>query len=129
MFERILDPKNIESGQKEVAGFSRIKGEVIFAKDKIVKKGTYNLFGFMVDGYEIHNGIAKKRSKKRKNLYGTFVHGLFDSDEIRHHLFSEINPDYKGYNFKKYKAKAIKNFAKHIDKHVDMDFIQQTLCE
>ena len=34
----------------------------------------------MVDGYEIHNGFAKKKSKKSKNLYGTFVHGLFDND-------------------------------------------------
>ena len=129
MFEKILDPKAIESDSKEISGFGRIKGEVVFAKEKIVKKGTYNLFGFIVDGYEIHNGIAKKRSKKRKNLYATFVHGLFDSDEIRHHLFSEINPKYKGYNFKKYRAKTIKNFAKHIDKHVDMDFIEKKLNE
>ncbi|MCW8953795.1 MAG: cobyric acid synthase [Sulfurimonas sp.] len=129
MFEMILDPLEIESEQKEIAGFGRIKGEVIFAKEKIVQKGTYNLFGHMVDGYEIHNEFAEKRSKKRKNFYGTFVHGLFDSDEIRHHLFSKINPKYKGYNFKKYKAKAIKNFAKHIDKHVDMDFIEKKLHE
>ncbi|MCF6309464.1 MAG: cobyric acid synthase [Sulfurimonas sp.] len=129
MFERISDPKNIESDLKEVAGFGRIKGDVTFQKEKIVQKGTYNLFGFMVDGYEIHNGIAKKRAIKRKNLHATFVHGFFDSDEIRYHFFSEINPKYKGYNFKKYKAKAIKNFAKHIDKHIDMDFIENELHE
>lgn len=129
MFERILDPNNIESDSKEVLGFGRIKGEVIFEKEKVVKKGSYNTFGFMVDGYEIHNGRTKKRSKKKKNLYGTFIHGLFDSDEIRHHIFSQISPKYKGYDFKKYKAKAIKNFAKHIDRHIDMDFIEKELNE
>jgi len=112
-----------------MSGFGRLKGEVVFAEEKIVKKGTYNLFGFMVDGYEIHNGTAKKRAINKKNLYATFVHGLFDSDEIRYKIFSEINPKYEGYNFKKYKAKAIKKFASHIDKHIDMDFIENELYE
>jgi len=129
MFEYILDPLCVESEHKKISGFGRLEGEVIFTKEKIVKKGTYNLFGFMVDGYEIHNGIAKKRAINKKNLYATFVHGLFDSDEIRYKIFSEINPKYKGYNFKNYKAKAIKNFAKHINKHIDMDFIENKLYE
>jgi adenosylcobyric acid synthase len=81
----------------------------------------------MVDGYEIHNGVAKKRAIEKKNFYGTFVHGLFDSDEIRYKIFNEINQNYKGYNFKKYKVKAIKDFALHINRHVDMDFIQKEL--
>jgi len=129
MFERILDPECVESDQKEVFGFGRIKGDVIFAKEKIVKKGCYHLLGSMVNGYEIHNGVAKKRAVKKKNLYGTFVHGLFDSDEFRYRVFSEVNKDYKGYNFKKYKAKAIKNFAAHIDEHVDIDFIEKEIRE
>ena len=129
MFEHILDHLSIESEHKEISGFGRLKGEVVFAEEKIVKKGTYNLFGFMVDGYEIHNGTAKKRAINKKNLYATFVHGLFDSDEIRYKIFSEINPKYEGYNFKKYKAKAIKKFASHIDKHIDMDFIENELYE
>ncbi len=129
MFERILDPNKIESGIGEVEGFGRIKGDITFAKEKIVQKGTYKLFDFMIDGYEIHNGVAKKRVKKKKNLYGTFVHGIFDSDEFRNMLFSQINPKYKGYNFKKFKAKAIKNFAEHINKHVDMEFIAEELYE
>ena len=129
MFEKILDPKNIESENKEIDGFGRIKGEVTFQKKKIVKKGSYRLFKCVVDGYEIHNGIAKKRCKTEQNLYGTFIHGLFDSDEIRYRFFSEINKNYKGYNFKKYKAQAIKNFASHIDEHIDMNAIQKALSE
>lgn len=129
MFEQILDHDNVESDKKETLGFGRIKGNVIFAKEKIVKKGTYNLFDCIVDGYEIHNGVAKRRAKKRKNLYGTFLHGFFDSDDLRYKIFSEINPNYKGYNFKKYKAKAIKKFSNHVNKHVDIDFIESELIE
>jgi adenosylcobyric acid synthase len=129
MFEKILDPECVESQHKEIDGFGRIKGEVVFAKEKIVKKGCYHLFGSMVNGYEIHNGVAKKRAVSKKNLYATFVHGLFDNDDFRHKLFSEINESYAGYNFNEYKANAIKKFAEHIELHVDMDFIEKVLHE
>ena len=129
MFETILDPQKIESDTKEVKGFGRFKGEVVFKKEKIVQKGCYKTFGIMVDGYEIHNGVAKKRSKSKHNIYGTFIHGLFDSDEMRAKIFSRVDPRYRGYNFKKYKEKSIKNFAKHIDEHIDMNSILGALNE
>jgi adenosylcobyric acid synthase len=77
----------------------------------------------MVDGYEIHNGTAKKRAKKKKNLYGTFVHGLFDNDTLRETVFSAINPAYKGYNFKEFKSQAIDEFAEHINSHINIQQI------
>jgi len=127
MFENILDSLEVESLNKTTKGFSRFKGDVEFIKEKVVKKGSYNIFDCIVDGYEIHNGTTKKKAKSKKNLYGTFIHGLFDSDEFRYRLFSSINKRYKGYNFKKYKSKSIKNFALHVDKYIDMDFIQKEL--
>jgi len=127
MFENILDLQRVESDRQETKGFGRIKGDVVFAKEKIVKKGCYYLFGDMIEGYEIHNGVAKKRVVKKKNLYATFVHGIFDSDEFRYRLFSKIDETYEGYDFKEYKAKAIKEFAEHIEKNVDVDFIAKEL--
>ena len=127
MFERILDPEQIESTLLEVKGFGRFKGEVVFQKEKIVKKGCYNLFGVMGRAYEIHNGITKKKAKRKKNIYGTFLHGIFDSDPFRNLLFSEINPNYKGYNFKAFKAEAITEFAEHIDAHIDMKTILKSI--
>jgi adenosylcobyric acid synthase len=129
MFERILDPWHVESETEVTKGFGRIKGEVVFEKEKIVKKGRYNLFGAIVEGYEIHNGVAKKRAIKKKNLYATFVHGLFDSDEFRYNIFHKIDKHYVGYDFKAYKANAIEAFAKHIDTHVEINFIQKALYE
>ncbi|MDT8339080.1 MAG: cobyric acid synthase [Sulfurimonas sp.] len=127
MFERILDPHAVESNHKDTVGFGRIKGEVVFAKEKRLKKGCYFLFGDMIEGYEIHNGVAKKRVVKKKNLYATFVHGIFESDEFRYRLFSKIDENYEGYNFKEYKAKAIEEFAEHVEQHVDMSFIVNAL--
>ena len=129
MFENILDNEAIESDTKEVQGFGRLKGDVSFVKEKIVQKGSYNICGIMLDGYEIHNGVAKKRCKEAKNLYGTFIHGLFESDAMREKIFHTLNENYKGYNFKEYKKNAIADFAKHIDYHVDMEYIIKELKE
>jgi adenosylcobyric acid synthase len=128
MFERILDPECVESKHKETVGFGHIKGDVLFGKEKIVKKGCYYLFGSMIDGYEIHNGVAKKRVVKKKNLYATFVHGIFENDSFRYRLFSKIDKNYEGYDFKEYKAKAIDEFAEHVNSNVDIDFIQKALA-
>ena len=129
MFETILDPLQIESQEKEVKGFGRLKGEVTFQKDKIVQKGSYNLFGIMVDGYEIHNGLTIKRAKEKKNFYGTFIHALFDNDVLRNKIFKELNASYKGYNFKEFKHRAIAEFARHIDSHINMKKITSALYE
>ncbi|SFV75056.1 Cobyric acid synthase [hydrothermal vent metagenome] len=127
MFQKIIDPFEVESLTKETQGFGRLKGEVVFQKEKIVKKGIYKQFGVMVYGYEIHNGTTKKRSKIKKNFFGTFVHGIFESDDFRYKLFSHIYPDYKGYSFAKYKKNAIEDFTNHIEKNINFHKIQQAI--
>jgi len=129
MFEKILDPYVVESQEKELQGLGRIKGEVVFQKEKIVQKGCYNLFGVMSKGYEIHNGTTKKRAKQKRNFYGTFVHGIFENDPLRYKLFHQLNANYKGYNFQAFKAKAIAEFAEHINTHIDMKTITKALYE
>jgi adenosylcobyric acid synthase len=123
MFEKILDPDGVESSKKVVKALARFKGEVIFKQEKVVKKGCYNLFGTMCNGYEIHNGVTKKRAKKGKNIYATFVHSLFENDELRYKIFNNINSNYKGYNFKEYKQKTISNYADFIDSYIDMEYL------
>jgi adenosylcobyric acid synthase len=125
MFEKIHDPLKIESKDTETEGFGRFKGAVHFQQEKIVKKGCYNTMGIMVKGYEIHNGIAKKRAKKKKNIYGTFVHGIFESDALRFKIFQNIDKRYRGYNFQAFKQNSIEAFAQHIDSYIDVDYIQE----
>ena len=129
MFETIRDPKSIESDKANVKALGIFNGEVIFKENKIVQKGSYKVFGLKIKGYEIHNALSKKLSQRKKKFYGTFVHGLFDNDAIRYKIFSKINKDYKGYNFKKYKKKSIQEFAKHVDIHIDMKRIVRELNE
>lgn len=123
LFQNIQDPNNIESDIRSVKGLGLFKGDVVFEEEKIVKKGTYNLFGVMCDGYEIHNARTKKSAKSKKRVYGTFVHGLFDNDALRYKIFSEISSDYKGFNFERYKTNSIEQFSNHIDEHISLDAI------
>jgi adenosylcobyric acid synthase len=127
MHEKIVDAQLVESQQSLLKGFGRFKGSVEFKNKKVVKKGCYRVFGIMTQAYEIHNGITKKRNKTKGNLYGTFLHGIFDNDEIREKLFKEINPNYKGYDFAKFKLDAVSEFANHVDKAIDIDFILREL--
>jgi len=129
LFENILDPLNIESDKKEIKGLGVFKGDIIFQKEKIVKKSIYNIMDIMLNGYEIHNGIHKNIYTKQENIFGTFVHGIFDNNHFRHKIFSSINKNYKGYDFQKFKETSIQDFADHIEKHVDIDFIENSLYE
>jgi adenosylcobyric acid synthase len=125
--ERLLDPLHIESQQEETQGLGRFKGDITFQTNKVLTKGCYNLFGTMCNGYEIHNGMAKKRSKKRKNLYGTFLHAIFENDLLREKFFRTLNPAYKGYIFPKFKKRAIADFADHIEQHIALKYIRESL--
>ncbi len=129
LFEKIIDLKQIESLHVSVKGFGVFKGDITFKKRKVVKKATYKIFACDISGYEIHNARAKKIAVKKENIYGTFVHGLFDSDKFRKKIFKKIEPSYRGYKFKKYKKNAIADFARHIDEHIDISHITKELYD
>ncbi|WP_373071729.1 cobyric acid synthase [Sulfurimonas sp.] len=127
MFENIIDAEAIETDNKSTKALGIFKGKVEFKKEKIVKKGKYEIFGSKVKGYEIHNGVSKDLHMQKNNYYGTFIHGLFDNDKIRYKIFNQVDPNYKGYNFKKYKKQTIEDFTSHIDTHIDMEYILKKL--
>ena len=129
MFENILDPWHVESDVKKVKGLGIFKGKVKFKKKKILNKGIYKVFNIKLNGYEIHNGFTKQLSQKHKNNYGTFIHEIFESDKLRKKFFTNISLTYNGYNFNKYKQKSINKFATHVEKHIDMEFIQKAIYE
>ena len=128
MFEQLEDPLGIEeevgTSAKGLGIFSSI---LSFQKEKTLKKGIYRLFGCEAEGYEIHHGKASALFLQKGRCYGTFVHGLLESDCFRKKLFNSITPKYRGYDFMQYKAQAIDAFARHIDRHVDVDYIIKKL--
>ncbi|WP_345975626.1 cobyric acid synthase [Sulfurimonas sp. HSL3-7] len=130
MFGCILDPDGIESeAGTEVKGFGRLKGDIVFEKEKRAAKGCYELFGLEIEGYEIHHGKCDAIAAEEARFFGTFVHGLFDSDAFREKLFRGIDPAYRGYNFAAYKAKKIADFARHVGSSLDLEAVIGALHE
>jgi len=113
MFKNIIDDLSIETliPTKE-KGLGFIDDNIIFMKEKILRKKVYKVFGNYCDGFEIHHGISKKYPLyfENKNIKGTFVHGLYD-DEI----------------FQIHKKKTIDDFIKIMKEKLDINTIYKNI--
>ena len=108
MFNRLIDKEHIEGDREIVDGLGFIDDDIIFQKDKIVKRGEYNIFGKSIKGFEIHYGVSRKYPiyYEKDNIKGSFVHGLFNSKK-----------------FIEYKQKSIENFIFNIESRLDIEKI------
>ncbi|TYQ12748.1 UNVERIFIED_CONTAM: adenosylcobyric acid synthase (glutamine-hydrolysing) [Acetivibrio alkalicellulosi] len=158
------DPYSVEDGG-EMAGLGLIDGETIFEKEKIrtrVKgtfkdvKGIFNgLTGKSFEGYEIHMGTTKGQKTMsdlatlvtidnkvksdglcNQNVYGTYVHGIFDSEEVLNEIARAILNN-KGIDFEKkqsfdietYKQQQYDKLSEELRRSLDMDYIYKILNE
>jgi adenosylcobyric acid synthase len=98
---KIHDPNGIESAVDSIAGLGLLEMETVLAENKILAKtqGIHRQSGLPVHGYEIHHGRSKGvgtvpviQSVNGEELgagtpdfriWGTYLHGVFDSDEFR----------------------------------------------
>ena len=124
MFTTLLDKEGVEEEPlSQEDGLGYIDETLCFEKKKSVSKGIYKQFSMQLRGYEIHHGSASQAYFQNKNIYGTFIHGLFDNDNFRHFLFSQISPAYKGYNFTQFKADKIASYCAFINDNLDLETI------
>ena len=92
MFEYIIDDICIETlTPTKESGLGFIDDNIIFLKDKVLKKKLYRVFKNDCDGFEIHHGISKKYpiTFEKNNIKGTFVHGLYNDKK-----FEDIQKNY-----------------------------------
>ncbi len=108
----------------EQEGLGLIDDVIVFKAEKILKKGTYTLFGMKIEGFEIHHGVSEKYPLFFEEQ-GTFVHGIFDNDDFRDKLFKSLNSDYQGFDFSSYKEKTISHFIAEMKRRLDVERILQ----
>ena len=93
------------------------------------------------NGYEIHIGITGSNKDEdvynpvntysgHNNVYGSYIHGLFDSGDIAYTMVKAIAvrkgadvDKINNYNYKEYKEKQYDILADTIRENVDMDKI------
>lgn len=81
MFREIIDDGCVETAEpscEKALGF--IDDVIVFQRDKVLKKGKYDIFGTTLYGFEIHHGVSEKYPLyyEKAHIKGTFVHGLFE---------------------------------------------------
>lgn len=113
MFETIIDEGCVETSEpsrEEALGF--IDDVIVFQRDKVLKKGKYNIFGRTINGFEIHHGVSEKYPLfyEKEHIKGTFVHGLFDDEA-----------------FEAYKKKTIDSFIATMIDEIDVERILNVL--
>ena len=130
MFKRLVDEggvENLEPCVEEGLGF--IDDEIVFLKDKTVTKGSYEIMGESVAGYEIHCGISKKFPlyASGEGFFGTHLHAVFDDDGFRERFFAPFTDRYEGYSFLEYKRGMLKSFADTVKQSIDYKKIIEAL--
>lgn len=119
MGERVLDPDGVESGLKGAPGFGLLPVETVLTREKVTGEARGATFaGDEVFGYEIHVGRTSRadgagwfsRLARRGTgevvedgcavaggrIWGTYLHGVFDSAEFRRRWLNGLGADLSG---------------------------------
>ena len=155
--EQISDPSGVESGG-EIRGLGLLPMETIFEQEKTRTRisGTFletggilsALSGQPFQGYEIHMGTStwkegaapliqvdgKAAGTCHGNIYGSYVHGIFDQSEAAGALVQAVGntkgistEDMKSVDFQAFKETQYDLLADGLRKSLDMEKIYQIL--
>jgi adenosylcobyric acid synthase len=143
----VADPLGIEGTAKQMDGLGLLTVTTIIEPTKIVRhtRGRETVFNSMVSGYEIHMGRTQRPAdiasfvqlperndgavNTAGNVFGTYLHGLFDAGEFRGRLLSKIGAA-KGLVVPASRTRTDRwvtrethydLLAAHFEKHVNMD--------
>ena len=145
----IQDPESVEGFRKKSSGFGLLDIHTIMDTIKVVKKssGKENLFQTTVRGYEIHMGQTQLGNdakpfidfdthtdgaiSKNASVWGTYMHGLFDSGAFRKNMLKviaqknqiQLNSQIEHLDYWDIKEKNYEHLAEHFQKYTQVDKI------
>ncbi len=157
MGERVLDPYNVEEGGS-IRGLELLPLETVLSEEKYRSQtedcfddltGFYaGIAGVEFVGYEIHNGVSKLTEKandieiverddegniilvQNKNILGTYVHGIFDNDDLAYRLMEGIAlnngiclDEDADMDYQAFKDSQYDKLAEILRDNLDMDYI------
>lgn len=161
--ETLADPYGVEAGGT-IKGMGLLPMDTVFAKEKTRTRvqGTFrtlegdlkDLTGIHLEGYEIHmgdsvlkegadsatqiqdevSGTCKTEGAFCKNVYGTYVHGVFDKEQVAETVVRALGKkkgldveEMAGIDFAKFKESQYDILASELRKHLDMKKIYEIL--
>ncbi len=155
MGKKISDPYNTECGG-EISGMGLLDTETVFepVKTQTRTNGTFSGTGGIFSGlnnlefkgYEIHFGKTESHEKTflksgdkrfgayKDNIYGCYVHGIFDSPEISgeiiRKLYQKKNLEYSVQNkisYSEYRNMQYNILADEVRENIDMNLIYRII--
>ena len=163
--ETLSDPHHVEAGGK-IQGMGLLAMDTVFEEEKTRTRvhGTFChvdgplavLEGIELEGYEIHmgesvlkegvhavteiedqvTGLKKQEGACQDNVYGTYVHGVFDKEKVAEKIVESIGlakgldvSGMTGVDFAAFKETQYDLLADGLREHLDMKRIYEILGE
>ena len=155
--DSIIDPDGVEGGGS-IRGMELLSMNTVLLAEKVRKQyagkthtidGIFSgLSGVEITGYEIHMGESRFDEKKDKplledgsgcykdNVYGTYVHGFFDGDEVASAIIKALAMKngvdlgkVESTSYEDIKEKEFDRLAAALREHLDMEYIYSILKE
>ena len=141
----LKDPLKLEHGGT-MAGLGLLDCETVFEESKTTTKVTgklneitgifSDLSGLEYEGYEIHMGKTtnNKNIVNNKNVYGSYIHGLFDKEDISKVIIQALLKKkgksidaLKTFNMEQYKNEQYNILANEVRKALDIPKIYEIM--
>lgn len=144
---KLFDPLHTESNHTELDGLGLLPIETTFTAEKFTRQVTLPSVNFdflgsrivsaKLDGYEIHSGASNLHGKKiiaAGNVFGTYVHGIFDNDDFRRQFLNAVRRK-KGLepldttrNVRAEKQKNYERLARIVRDSLNMDLLERIMA-
>ncbi len=142
--EKIFDPLQTESNHAELDGLKLLPIETTFTAEKFTRQVTISvdfeflgsrIFSENLDGYEIHAGKSNidKKIIAAGNVFGTYVHGIFDNDDFRRKFLNAVRlkknlpPLASTRNVRAEKQKNYERLANIVRQSLNMDLLEKII--
>ena len=141
---KIFDPARTESAHVELDGLNLLPLETTFAAEKFTRQVTIDAdFDFLgshiraenLAGYEIHAGITNASAKiiAAGDVFGTYVHGIFDNDSFRRQILNAIRrkknlpPLESTRNLRAERQKNYERLARIVRENLNMNLMEKIM--
>ncbi|SCA56395.1 Cobyric acid synthase [Candidatus Terasakiella magnetica] len=138
--QEVCDPDGIEGKIKSMDGLGLLPMKTVMKGPKTLREtsGTCLETSHKVSGYEMHMGVSKDleptepwlelegkkegRLSKDGLIMGTYLHGIFNSDEFRHAFLKDIRAERSaGVAYDQQIEDVLDQLAEHLEEYCDLD--------
>ncbi|MEP5621496.1 MAG: cobyric acid synthase [Hyphomicrobiales bacterium] len=137
----VSDPSGVEGRAQSVQGLGLLNVDTVLGNKKATRpaQGIHCASGLTVSGYEIHLGktigpdcghpylkVGDRDEGARSSnglVSGTYMHGIFSSDQFRKHFLSSLGVSVSDVNYEQGVDDTLDQLAEHLEVHLDLDGI------